>query len=70
MADQQGQNVYEREKIEHIIDQCGDLQGQNTPDDQQEILQNQVHICEDLKPLLNCSWVDCAEQVHFIFTFV
>ena len=66
MADQQGQNVFDGEKSEHIIDQWGDLQGPSTMDDQQKLLQNQVHVCEDLKPLRNCSWVDCAEQVDFI----
>ena len=37
--------------------------------DQQKLLQNQVHVCEDLKPLRNCSWVDCAEQVDLIWSF-
>ena len=69
MADQQGQNVFGGEKNGDIIDQWGDLQGQSTSDDEQKFLensQNRVRACEDIKPLGNCSWVDCAEQVDFI----
>ena len=71
MADQhqQGQNVFDGEKNRDIIDQWVDLQGQSTQNDQHKILensQNGVWACEDMKPLRNCSWVDCAEQVEII----
>ena len=70
MADQhqQGRNMYGGEKNEDIIDQWRDLQ-----DDQQKILENsenQRQACDDLEPLGNCSWVDCAEQVDLILAFV
>ena len=69
MADQQGQDMFGGERNEDIIYPWGDLQRPSTIDDQQTFLknsQNQVQACEDLKPHGNCSWVDCADQVHFI----
>ena len=69
MADQQGHNVFGGERNEDIIYPWGDLQGPSTTDDQQTFLKNRVHACEDLKPHGNCSWVDCADQVHFILSF-
>ena len=78
MADQQGQNMYNGGNSEVIIDQWGDLQADfqppSTPDalqefnpnSQSENSQNEAQACDELKPLKNCSWVDCSEQVHLI----
>ena len=65
---QQGQNMYEGEKNENIIDQRGVLQGTSNPDNEQNS-QEQVQACDDHKPYGSCAWVDCAEQVHFIMSF-
>ena len=68
MSDQQGQRTHCGEKSEINVVQWGDLQGdfqsQNHSDDLQESHQNQVQTCDKLKPLGNCCWVDCAEQVQ------
>ena len=78
MAGGQGQDMFDDEgKSEVINDLWGDLQSSSTPDNLQEFYpksqnqnsQNEVQACEGLRPNGSCAWVDCADQVFFIFIF-